>query len=140
MGMSVGNASSGLTNEPNVVPMIDVLLVLLVIFMLLVPMNRRVIDLQLPDPNPVLTDKPDPDQIVLEVIPGGVYKINSQPVARAALETELHTIYDNRPSKIIFIKGDTTLAYQEVMSAFDVARGAGVRVIGIPPKETKGSG
>ena len=49
MSMSVGGGG-GLTNEPNVTPMIDVLLVLLIIFMLVVPMSRKAIDLQLPDP------------------------------------------------------------------------------------------
>jgi biopolymer transport protein ExbD len=42
----------GLRNEPNVVPMIDVLLVLLIIFMITIPMSRVAIDLQLPDPKP----------------------------------------------------------------------------------------
>ncbi len=140
MGMAVGG-TGGLTNEPNLVPMIDVLLVLLVIFMLMVPLNRRVIELQLPDPNPALVAAAKSDQIVLEVVPG-MYKINTEPVSMdtASLAKRLHEIYDQRPKKEIFVKGDPTMTYQDVMTAMDVARGAGVKIIGIPPKDTKGSG
>ena len=51
MAMSTGGGG-GLTNEPNVTPMIDVLLVLLIIFMMVIPMARKAIDIQLPDPTP----------------------------------------------------------------------------------------
>jgi biopolymer transport protein TolR len=141
MGMAVGGTGS-LTNEPNLVPMIDVLLVLLVIFMLMVPMNRRVIEIQLPDPKPALVATPTSNQIVLEVIPGDFYKINTVPVAKdtASLSRRIHEIYDQRPEKVIFVKGDPTVTYQDVMTAMDVARGSGVKVIGVPPKDTKASG
>ena len=51
--------AGGLRNEPNVVPMIDVLLVLLIIFMITIPMSRVAIDLQLPDPKPPEEKQPD---------------------------------------------------------------------------------
>jgi len=51
MSMSTGGGG-GLTNDINVTPMIDVLLVLLIIFMMTIPMMRKAIDLQLPDPTP----------------------------------------------------------------------------------------
>jgi biopolymer transport protein TolR len=139
MGMSV-DSGSGLTNEPNLVPMIDVLLVLLVIFMLMVPMNRRVIKLQLPDPNPSPNAEPDQSVIVLEVVPGEEYRVNSIPVRKDGLADRLREIYDPRPDKIIFVKGDPAVTYQDVMAAMDVARGAGVRIIGIPPKDDKAAG
>jgi biopolymer transport protein ExbD len=139
MGMQVESVG-GLNNEPNLVPMIDVLLVLLVIFMLMIPMNRRVIDIQMPDPIPRPDARPDEKQIVLEVIPGDFYRINTEPVPKGALEKRLHEIYDPRPDKVIFVKGDTTVTYQEVLSAMDVARGSGVKVIGIPPKDVKKAG
>jgi biopolymer transport protein ExbD len=139
MGMQVESTGS-LNNEPNLVPMIDVLLVLLVIFMLMVPMGRRVIDIQLPDPTPALVSEPDPNQIVLEVVPGGFYKINTRPVSKSDLDRELHSIYDLRPTKVLFVKGDTAVQYQDVIAAMDVARGAGVLVIGIPPKEVPKGG
>ena len=136
MGMSVGNESS-LKNEPNVVPMIDVLLVLLIIFMMIVPASRKTIDIQLPDPNPQpnVTPSDNLDQIVLEVLPGGVFEINNQqvPGGQTGLLARLQEVYNGRPDKIIFVKGAGDVKYQDVIFAMDQARGAGVKVIGIPP-------
>ncbi|HJR63899.1 MAG TPA: biopolymer transporter ExbD [Gemmatimonadaceae bacterium] len=135
MAMSVGNERGGLTNEPNVVPMIDILLVLLIIFMLMQPMLRKAIDLQLPDPTPQpTTTTTPPNQIVLEIGPNGEYLINKEAVARDRLGARLKEIYDPRPEKIIFLKADGKNMYQDVIEAMDVARGSGVKVIGIPPK------
>lgn len=137
MGMQVSSsADNTLTNEPNVVPMIDILLVLLIIFMLVIPLSRKAIDLQLPDPDPAPASGPPPAQIVLEVLPNGRFQINKQPVAKAALGAELKKIYDPRPDKIIFVKGDPTVKYEDVIWAMDVSRGAGVKVIGVTPKES----
>ncbi|MGI9140256.1 MAG: ExbD/TolR family protein [Gemmatimonadaceae bacterium] len=136
MSMNVSaTAENTLTNEPNVVPMIDILLVLLIIFMLVIPLSRKAIDLQLPDPNPPPSSGPPPAQIVLEVLPNGQFLVNKQPVQKEALAAELKKIYDPRPEKIIFVKGDPTVKYADVIWAMDVSRGAGVKVIGIPPKE-----
>jgi biopolymer transport protein TolR len=140
MSMSTGG-TKGFENEINVTPMIDVLLVLLIIFMAALPSMRKAIDIQLPDPNPQTTvANPNADQIVLEVLPGGVFAINNKiRVDKAGLGPELKRIYDPRPEKIIFVKGDPAVKYQDVISAMDIARGAGVKVIGIPPKDTPGS-
>ena len=139
MGMAVGK-KGGLENEPNVIPMIDVLLVLLIIFMAALPSMRKAIDVQLPDPNPQqVTVNQNSNQIVLEVLPGGVYSINTEKVDKARLGHRLKEIYDPRPEKIIFIKGDPTVKYQEVIEAMDIARGSGVKVIGVPPKDTPGA-
>ena len=138
MSMSTGSGATGLTNEPNVTPMIDVLLVLLIIFMLIVPQSRKAIDVQLPDPTPTTAPaNANVDQIVLEVMPNGQYSVNKQPVPKDRLFTRLKEIYDPRPDKIIFVKGDPKVTYQDVINAMDLARGAGVKVIGIPPKDTE---
>lgn len=134
MAMSAGNAG-GYTSEPNLTPMIDVLLVLLIIFMVIIPMGRKAFDAQLPDP----TAPPPPknqkvNQIVLEVNPGDEYLINKQPVAKEQLFTKLKEIYDPRPEKIIFVKGDPEVKYQAVIFGMDQARGAGVKVIGATPR------
>lgn len=136
MAMSAGSASGGLTNEINVTPMIDVLLVLLIIFMMIVPMLRKAIDLQLPDPTPApASSVPNPNQIVLQVEPNLVYKINNaETVPKDRLGARLKEIYDPRPEKIMFVKGAPTVKYQDVIFAMDVARAAGVKVIGIAPK------
>lgn len=139
MAMSSGTGRGGFTSEPNLTPMIDVLLVLLIIFMVIVPTARKAIDVQLPDPTPAPTSVANNDQIVLEVEKDGSYLINKQPVpgGAAGLSAMLHTTFDTRPEKIMFVKGDPAAKYQQVIQAMDVARGAGVKVLGVTPKETQ---
>ena len=134
MAMSTGGGG-GLTNDINVTPMIDVLLVLLIIFMLVVPMSRKAIDLQLPDPNDQQQSANPPPQIVLEVLPGDRFLVNKEPLTKQTLFKRLKEIYDPRPEKIIFVKGDPKVKYSDVIYAMDVARGAGVKVIGVSPKD-----
>ena len=136
MSMSTNAGANRLTNEPNVTPMIDVLLVLLIIFMLVVPMSRKAIDLQLPDPTEQQSSAAPPPQIVLEVLPGKKYLVNKEAIPKERLGARLKEIYDPRPEKIIFVKGAPKgVKYSDVIYAMDVARGAGVKVIGVSPKE-----
>ena len=140
MAMAAGGGNKGLENDINVTPMIDVLLVLLIIFMAALPAMRKAIDVQLPDPNPTVQPaNAKSDQIVLEVNPGPVYAINRQPVASDQLEKTIHDIYAARPRKVIFVKGNPESKYGDIIEAMDIARGSGVLVIGVPPKDTPGS-
>ncbi len=137
MGMQVGDSKGGVLNEPNVVPMIDILLVLLIIFMMQIPLQRKAMDTQVP---PVETreqqeDAGESDQIVLEILANGALAINNEPVSEAALDGRLHSIYDDRPAKLMFLKPARNRKYQEIMRVMDIARGAGVQVIGLTPKE-----
>lgn len=135
MAMSSGGGNGGLSADPNVTPMIDVLMVLLIIFMVIVPSSRKAIDVQLPDPNPQQTTSQNNESIVLSVNPGGQYLINKEAVPAASLAARLKQIYDPRPDKVIFIKGDPNATYQDIVKAMDIARGSGVKVLGFTPKD-----
>jgi len=134
----MGGGDKSLNSEPNVVPMIDIMLVLLIIFMVMQPMIRRAVDIQIPDPTPTVAPaNAKSDQIVLEILPpGDMFAINKEPVSKDRLPARLREVYDPRPEKILFVKGDPTVLYQDVIWAMDVSRGAGVKVIGIPPLES----
>jgi biopolymer transport protein ExbD len=136
-GGGSGDARGALTSEPNVVPMIDILLVLLIIFMITQPLSRMALDVQVPPPDTPQTTKAPPSQIVLELGDDGGYAINGQPVPKDQLDTQIHAIYDQRPAKLLFIKAGGNRIYQDVIEAMDVARGAGVQIIGFTPREAE---
>jgi biopolymer transport protein ExbD len=116
--------------------MIDIMLVLLIIFMIMQPLMRKAVDLQLPEPTPsVATSNVASNQIVLEVLEDGSYAVNREPLTKEGLAKRLTEVYEGRPDKIMFVKGDPKVKYQDVIFAMDQARGAGVKVIGIPPKD-----
>jgi len=136
MAMGVGGSGSGLTSDINVTPMIDVLLVLLIIFMITLPLSRRKFDVQVP---PEQKNQPKQNQqsqqIVLELTADGGYAFNTQPLPKAQLDAKFHELYDNRPAKLLFIKSAPNRHYGEVIEVMDIARGAGVQVIGFTPPE-----
>ena len=133
MSMTAGNAG-GVSSDINVTPMIDVLLVLLIIFMITQPLSRMGIDIQVP-PNETAQTQTPSTQIVLELKDDGSYAINSQPFTKDQLDAQFHAIYDERPAKLLFVKAGPNRIYQEVIEAMDIARGAGVQIIGFTPKD-----
>jgi biopolymer transport protein ExbD len=119
--------------------MIDILLVLLIIFMMQVPLQRKKMDVQLPpvmEANQQQADAGPSNQIVLQLNEDGSYAINNDPVAKPLLERRLREIYDPRPVKLMFIKTSRNRKYDEVVEAMDIARSAGVQVIGFTPPES----
>jgi len=130
--MSMTGVSKGMNSDINITPFIDVLLVLLVIFMITLPMARKVLDIQVPVENQEKNSKPTP-QIVLSLHADGSMDINTQPVLKAELPSRLLGIYSVRPDKLIFIKADNSRKFMEVIELIDVARGAGVKVFGLAP-------
>jgi biopolymer transport protein ExbD len=135
MAMAVGSRA-GLKSDPNITPFIDVLLVLLVIFMMALPMMRRVLEIQVPIEDKSQNPTPPIVPIVLSIDANGVYSINTQPVTFEGLAARFHEIYDVRPDKLLFLKVDNTRPFSEVVQAIDIARGAGVLVFGLAPPDT----
>lgn len=120
-----------LTREPNVVPMIDVLLVLLIIFMIAQVPVRKEFPLQLPQDEGTSASEPS---LVLSVEAGPRYVLNGVSIAQGDLTARLQHVFRNRPRKVLFVRGAPTVRYQVVVTAFDAARGAGVHVTGVVPR------
>src|SRR4051812_4545924 len=114
--------------EPNVTPFLDVLLVLLILFMFLCLNQQRAVMAQLPDPSARGDAAP---AIVLEVKPNAMYAINTEPVAGPQLAARLRAIYAGRPTKTIVVRGAPGVRYQDVVTAVDIAKGAGVIAISL---------
>jgi biopolymer transport protein TolR len=142
MAMGSGGSGTGLSADINVTPMIDVLLVLLIIFMITLPLSRRDFDVQVPaEQQPKQQRQTSSDQIVLELRADGSYAINTQALPFEQLDAKFHEYYDQRPAKLLFIKAAPNRKYGDIVRAMDVARGAGVQVIGFtPPEQAKAGG
>ena len=134
--MSVDIGASKSKSEPNVVPLCDILLVLLIIFMVITPAMQKGIDIKLPEVTGPTgpDDRKDIGAVVLTMESDKTLKINQTTVDLSQLEIQLRDIYQTRQDKTIFIRADETLPYQEVLRIIDIAKGAGIEVLGVIPE------
>lgn len=128
MGADVGGSTSS-KSEPNVVPLCDILLVLLIIFMVITPVAQKGIDIQLPEQS--TSTSGGPGGIVLTLEKDLTLKINQEPISRDMLENRLKDLYIRRTDKTIFIRADRTVTYKEVLNIIDIAKGSGIEVLGV---------
>jgi biopolymer transport protein ExbD len=130
MAMDVGGSGRGAFVEINVVPLIDILLVLLVIFMI-IPHRRSGLEVNLPQPAPQADPEPPPESIVVEVLADGSLRINRHPVRWEELRGRLEEIFKGRERHAAFIRGDGALEFQVVARVIDVMHAAGILSVGL---------
>ncbi len=140
MGMSASKGGGEVKAEPNVTPMIDVMLVLLIIFMIVVPAINA--GFQAVPPEGVnLKPRPEEEKDqVLGIDAKGVYYLNKQAIRNEDLPTRLKAIYDVRQEdKILFVKAHREIEYGKILDALDIAAKNGVRMTGMITDQTQGT-
>lgn len=132
MGFAVGG-KRGVVSDPNIVPLIDVLLVLLVIFMLL----PHSVGLQAQIPQACGVSGPEncgrdkPQVVVIQVLANGSLRVNQQPVPWENLEDRLREIFKLRADRTAFIGGDASVGFAVVARVIDAMNAAGIAPIGL---------
>ena len=133
MGADVGSQGT-VKSEPNVVPMIDIMLVLLIIFMIVTPVITAGFSATMPQGKNIDKAETEDGDVVLGVDKDGGYYLdpgtgNISPVSGAQLEDALKQIYDARAVKIMYFRADQGLEYGKIEDVLLLARRAGVRVL-----------
>ena len=139
MSMAVGGGGS-VKAEPNVTPMIDVMLVLLIIFMIVVPALNAGFNAVPPEGQNITSHPEDDTDVVLGIDANGRYFLDKKAIQNERLEELLTTKYAQRTQdKIMYLKAHKDLEYGKVMDAIDIAAKAGVRVTGMITDQRAGT-
>lgn len=129
MGFTVGKKGD-VSAEPNVVPLCDVLLVLLIIFMVVTPLVQKGVDVKLPTAMNTI-DMPENPEVVLNVRKDGVLYVNEELVTLETLQQALEDVLMTASDKKLYLKADQELEYGSVIDVIDVVKAAGIEIIGI---------
>jgi len=140
MAMGSSTAGGGVASQPNVTPMIDVMLVLLIIFMVVTPALLAGFNAQ-PPQGQNLKDHPEDEENdqVLGIDKDGNYYLNKKPISKTAIEAEIKRIYTNRDDRVMYLKADKDLAYEKVVDATDMAAKNGVSVVAMISDQKPGT-
>ena len=130
MSVSVGNKNGEQSAEPNVVPLCDVLLVLLIIFMVVTPLVQQGVDVQLPTAMNTI-DMPENPDIVLYIRADGVMFVNEEQTTADGLQLMLEDAMMTATDKKLYLKADQELEYGSIVDIVDILKEAGVELIGI---------
>jgi biopolymer transport protein TolR len=132
MGMAVGGHGGQVANI-NMTPMIDVLLVLIIIFMVITPLTPKGLEALVPQPAPPNQQQNDADQrtVVVSVAKDKSMMINTEPTDENKLGPRLEEIFKTRAERLIFVKGDPDLEFQDVAKVIDIAKGVGIDKVGL---------
>jgi biopolymer transport protein TolR len=135
MGMDVGGKQGGPMASMNVIPLIDILLVLIIIFMVITPLTPKGLQALVPQPPPPNEKAPPPDlekkTIVVQVLENHILKINEDVADWNTLGPRLNDIFKLRAEKVAFVKGDDTVVFADVARAIDTMRANGVEKVGL---------
>jgi len=134
MGMDVGGENTGgALSSPNVVPLIDILLVLIIIFMVITPLVPKGLDTLVPQPNKDQQQNQDLENktVVVQVNENGKLKINNEDTTWEKLGPRMEQIFKERDEKVAFVKGEHDVLFQDVARAIDIMRGAGIDKVGL---------
>ncbi|HEX2715305.1 MAG TPA: biopolymer transporter ExbD [Candidatus Acidoferrales bacterium] len=116
----------GTVADINVVPLIDILLVLLIIFMVITPLVPKGLAALVPQPG-----EPSDESPVVVHVGAGWVKINQQEIPWDALEARLATIFKSRAEKVAFVQGEGPVEFKQVARAISVMRSAGIEKVGL---------
>src|SRR5438045_7670599 len=124
MAMSSGGGAAGVQSTPNVTPMVDVMLVLLIIFMVVAPALLAGFNAEPPQAQNI-KDHPEDDQTdqVLGIDKDGNYYLNKKHIDADKVAPALHHIYveTTRDDKVLYLKADKNLDYSKVLDVLDIA-------------------
>lgn len=131
MGFTVSmNGKETVKSEPNVVPLCDVLLVLLIIFMVVTPLVQKGVDVQLPSALNT-TQMPDNPEVVLSIKSDGTLFLKEQRVALDGLTMALEEAFLTAAEKKLYIRADANLEFGKMIDVIDMIREAGIELVGI---------